>query len=364
MTRKLIFILLLTSACTPKYEGEFSDWIGALTETDSEKQAIALQDFWFDHPEMPLVEDSVVTFLFHNPGHQPIGLIGDVTSWNLPAIPMERILETDFYQCRLVLPDSACLEYQFYLKGRLIPDPKNKKSNRTTHGVHSVLYMPRYQFPLQALADRKKISTAPDTVEYKEGNKFIFYAPDRYRPIHLLLFIQGESYLKEGQVQVIIENLRSAGGHENFAALFCTGSTDQADPAEEIRHSDEVVKAFAQRFPSLQIEAVTLAAHSVTAWKLLELLPQLGIRPRHLILQSPQFDAERIPVILSQARNVNSIAVCYGSLSPSNKSEQLVRDLQSRTRARAFTAAEGDNWQFWRKTLIRSLDHIQKQDVK
>ncbi len=364
MIWRVLFIVLWMAGCTPEYKGDFAGWISELAEKDAETQAIALQDFWFDHPDMPLVEDTTVTFIFENPDHHMVGLVGDITGWTLPAIPMDQIFETDFYQCRLVLPDSASLEYQFYLKNRLIPDPKNKKSSRTASGTHSLLYMPHYQFPLAALADRKRITTEPDTVVFQTDKSFIFYAPDRLSPIHLLVFVQGDAYLQEGKAQVIIENMRPAGHAENFAALFCTGNLDQAESAALVRSAEEAVTALRMRFPSLQIKAVTLAAHSQPAWTLLEILPQLTFKPQHLILQSPQFEAGRLPMVLAQARNLKSITICYSLLSPDKKHAQLVQELKSRTITRAVTAAEGDNWPFWRKALIRSLHHIQEQDVK
>ena len=190
----------------------------ALRELEKKEplDAEAIDDFLAAH-EFPLVEDSLVTFVWH----------GNATAVNLrhwvyglPASqPFRRIADTDLWALTLELPDNSRVEYKIeVLRGRYaewVQDPLNPKHARDPFGANSVCQTRGYEVPAWTNenedAPKGRLESLVVPSKALDGAVPVtMYLPARFRPTRnypLLIVHDGPEYLEYAQLQTVLDNL-------------------------------------------------------------------------------------------------------------------------------------------------------------
>jgi hypothetical protein len=95
----------------------------------------------------PLIEDSLVTFVYRGEVTGGIYVPSDINGWDTQAHRLERLDGTDLYHLTLKLPADARIDYKFYIDGAWMLDPLNSKTVRGGFGDNSAFSMPAYVEP-------------------------------------------------------------------------------------------------------------------------------------------------------------------------------------------------------------------------
>lgn len=174
----------------------------------------SFMDKWMNEiQEFPIVEDSLVYFIYRNEKEIPVFLTGDMNSWQRNTLPFLRIIGTDYYYCEYHFPDDARVEYKFIVAGQYINDPFNEKRSSGGFGENSLLMMPAYKFPAEILAKRSVIYTTLDSAVFQHKKtsanyRFFYYSHDSATASSpLIVFNDGSDYINFAQAPVILDNL-------------------------------------------------------------------------------------------------------------------------------------------------------------
>jgi len=98
---------------------------------------------------LPLIEDSLVTFVYHGTVALRAAVPSDINQWDTGVHHMHRLGETDLYYLTLAMPRDARIDYKFYVDGLWMLDPLNEQTVRGGFGDNSAFAMPLYEPPAE-----------------------------------------------------------------------------------------------------------------------------------------------------------------------------------------------------------------------
>jgi enterochelin esterase-like enzyme len=140
--------------------------------------------------EFPLIEDSLVTFVYYGRVAVRANVPSDLNRWDTKADQMQRLGMTDLHYLTLKLPLDARIDYKFYVDGLWMLDALNSKTVRGGFGDNSAFAMPGYVPP----GEIEFVDTVPhgriEAHEFKSkiilGSREIqVYLPHEYRPLRV-----------------------------------------------------------------------------------------------------------------------------------------------------------------------------------
>ena len=203
------FLILISCSGEPK---TFSDVLVKVQGKPVAQAEIMIRDFCQRH-DFPFTEDSVAYFLVENKTDSPAFVAGDFTQWRPDSIALKQIGKTHFYFAALKFPLNARLEYKFVIGKQWLLDPLNPFKEQGGYGENSVLMMPKYRFPREALLNPKLRISHLDTLIFKSRllknkRKIILYQhPKAKDKAPLLIFNDGSEYLRFARARIILDNL-------------------------------------------------------------------------------------------------------------------------------------------------------------
>jgi enterochelin esterase-like enzyme len=95
--------------------------------------------------DLPVIEDSLVTFIYKGKVALRVTVPSDLNGWNTKADEMTRLDNTDLYYLTLQLPLDARIDYKFYVDGMWMLDPLNDDTVTGGFGPNSAFSMPDYK---------------------------------------------------------------------------------------------------------------------------------------------------------------------------------------------------------------------------
>lgn len=95
----------------------------------------------------PLIEDSLVTFIYTSRVALRATVPSDINRWDTKAHEMARLGDTDLHFLTLVMPTDARIDYKFHVDGLWMLDPLNPRTIRGGFGDNSEFSMPDYVPP-------------------------------------------------------------------------------------------------------------------------------------------------------------------------------------------------------------------------
>jgi enterochelin esterase-like enzyme len=146
----LLFVVGLTY-CAEVHEG-LSPTITKLAERIGKAKPVEvdaiISGFVEEHRgDFPLVEDSLVTFVYKGKVALRATIPSDLNSWDTKAHEMKQLGQSDLYYLTLNLPLDARIDYKFYVDGMWMMDPLNDKTVSGGFGPNSAFDMPAYEPP-------------------------------------------------------------------------------------------------------------------------------------------------------------------------------------------------------------------------
>ena len=162
----------------------------------------------------PVLEDKVATLIWQ--GETAPLLIDDLHNWDDAPQKMLPAGE-ELWSFSMPLPADAYLEYAFIdsQTGERIPDPLNpNRIKNGTNGYNNYFYMPQARpsllaHPQKSVAAGTVTRHVVPTNEYAVGaHRTVFlYDPPVKTPVPLLFVYDGSDYLRQGKINVIVDNL-------------------------------------------------------------------------------------------------------------------------------------------------------------
>ena len=344
---------------------------------------------WLAEREMPVVDESGVTFLYQGAADRVF-----LRHWiyGLPAnLEMHRVGDSEIWARTLRFPEGSRIEYKFGVvrnqHEQWIHDPKNPRVAMDPFGGNSVVYGPGYQIPTWASASPEiphgTLHEVPIASRAFGDRRLVrVYVPAGYRTYRryrLLIVHDGDDYVRYSSLLTVLDNLIQRLEIPPLVVALSNPHQRLVEYAGDPRQADHIVHELLpelqQRYSLIQEASGRcvmgasfggVAALS-TAWR------HPGTFD-HLILQSGSFaftdigEHNRSPVFdpvvafmnefrqrpgLPAKRIFVSCGV-YESLIYENRS--LVPFLQSRGIEVNFAEArDGHNWENWRDRLRDGL---------
>jgi enterochelin esterase family protein len=215
------FLFVLFSLFLLQSEAQvFGEFIEKLRKTEQAKRQEKVDSFRLLQTQYPLIEsDSCVYFILYSSVKQA-AVAGDATGWK-PFVNMNRIENTNLWYAKACYEHSARLEYKFVLNGsQWVLDSLNPNLGFGGFGSKSVLMMPGYKlapelqdnilFPKGTIQEKSFFSKS-----MQEERKFMIYLPPGFaesgKKYNLVVFNDGEDYLKYTKIREILDNMASDG---------------------------------------------------------------------------------------------------------------------------------------------------------
>ncbi|HVP57622.1 MAG TPA: alpha/beta hydrolase-fold protein [bacterium] len=227
--------------------------------------------------QFPLVEDSLVTFVYCGKVTSKVCVPSDLNRWDTNGDQLAQLDEADFYWRTLALPTDARIDYKFYVDNVWILDPLNPKTVRGGFGDNSSFAMPAYQEP-QEIAEVKSIQHGT-IVAHQFASKVLgntrriqVYLPAGYQPMgvagaesspggpgnqganadlgfagsYRAIFVQdGGEYMTLGSMVNVLDNLIASRAIPPVVGIFIDpvdrNSEYRLNPAYESMIMDEVL---------------------------------------------------------------------------------------------------------------------------
>lgn len=180
--------------------------------------------------KFPLIEDSLVTFVYAGKVAVRACVPSDLNGWDTKGHEMSRLGDADLYYRTLRLPPDARVDYKFYVDNGWMLDPLNPKTVKGGFGDNSAFAMPAYAEPAE-IAQAEPASRG--TIEEHDfasailGNtrKVRVYLPAGYRPgaagAYPVVFVQdGGEYLSLGSMANVLDNLIARGAIPAVVGVF------------------------------------------------------------------------------------------------------------------------------------------------
>ncbi len=199
--------------------------------------------------DFPLIEDSLVTFVYSDRVALRASVPSDINRWDVKAHEMQRLGEADLYYLTVILPLDARVDYKFYVDQLWMLDPLNDETVLGGFGPNSAFSMPLYLPP----AEIEYVDTiGHGTIEEHEftgkiistTRKIYVYLPEGYRPLmrktgaylngggtvekeegfagtYPVIFVQdGGEYIDLASMDNVLDNLISEGVIPPVVAVF------------------------------------------------------------------------------------------------------------------------------------------------
>jgi hypothetical protein len=99
--------------------------------------------------EFPLIEDSLVTFVYSDRVALRATVPSDINRWDVKADEMQRLGGADLYYLTVTLPMDARVDYKFYVDQLWMLDPLNDETVLGGFGPNSAFGMPLYMPPAE-----------------------------------------------------------------------------------------------------------------------------------------------------------------------------------------------------------------------
>jgi enterochelin esterase family protein len=188
-----LYTVCVGSAFASDVEGQMSPRIAELAKRlekarPVEVEAVIGSFIEENRGEFPLIEDSLVTFVYLGKVALSASVPSDINRWDVKAQVMRRLGEADFYCLTLQLPLDARIDYKFYVDQLWMMDPLNDETVLGGFGPNSAFSMSGYVPPTEI----EYVDTvAHGTIEEHEfaseiiptTRKIRVYLPDGYRPL-------------------------------------------------------------------------------------------------------------------------------------------------------------------------------------
>jgi enterochelin esterase family protein len=217
--------------------------------------------------EFPLVEDSLVTFVYRGKVLGKVCVPSDLNRWDTNGDELERLDGTDFYCRTLALPMDARIDYKLYVDNAWMLDPLNSKTVRGGFGDNSAFAMPAYEEPLE-IAEAKSIEHgAIETHEFVSKvlpttRRIQVYVPVGYTPMGVsgsaigncrAIFVQdGGEYITLGSMVNVLDDLIARGEIPPVVAVFIDpverNSEYRLNPGYERMITDELLPFIRDRY--------------------------------------------------------------------------------------------------------------------
>ncbi len=367
MFRILLFALINTLFFSCSAEKEFSTLLRELAELPETDRQEVIDNWIMQRTSFPVIEDSVVYFLYRNAVDIPVFLTGDFNSWSGQGRPFLKIIGTDLYYNRQVFPIDARVEYKLIVGKEWQLDSLNANTSEGGYGLNSLVFMPDYRFPLETLRHRHQLYTVPDTMRYRVGGKeyrtYVYHHPSAGLESPLLIFNDGGDYIRFGQATVVLDNLTETQRIPPVNALF----VDPVDRMKEYwinapyleRLLEGVLPAVKEQ-NHWQPEKIYMGGVSLGGLTALYALKKYSSELDGIFSQSGSFwvDSLRIVDELKTADMTGkSVFVSYGSFENQDKRQQAVINLlkQKKVRLKIRTIHDGHNWGNWSGVLDDAL---------
>ncbi|GIW23403.1 MAG: ferric enterobactin esterase [Candidatus Sericytochromatia bacterium] len=180
----------------------------------------------------PFIENNEVTFLYWGKSKLRVDLISELSFWTTNNnTPMKKIKNEDLYHITLYLPDTARLEYKFFVDGKWYLDKLNPlKCENGIGDYNSYLLMPNYK-KVNEIFPREGIKKG-SLIEYEfsgkniEGKRMIYvYLPFEYslktdKKYPTIYFHDGADYINRGNAVNTLDNLIYDNIIEPIIAVF------------------------------------------------------------------------------------------------------------------------------------------------
>jgi enterochelin esterase-like enzyme len=149
----------------------------------------------------PLVEDSLVTFVYIGKVALRACVPSDLNGWDTKGHEMSRLGDADLYYRTLKLPPDARIDYKFYVDNAWMLDPLNSRAVKGGFGDNSAFGMPAYAGPaeiVQAEPAKRGTIVEHDFASKLMGNtrKVRVYLPANFKQARVAELVQsvgGES---------------------------------------------------------------------------------------------------------------------------------------------------------------------------
>jgi enterochelin esterase family protein len=216
------------------------------------------------HP--PLIYGDAATFLYRGrpDTHVRVALAGEWNGWD-PAAWMTPAGRSGLYWRVEHFDQAARVEYQFWVNGRHKPDPMNPhRGIQERWGAKSALLMPGYRPPPE-VTPRPGVPTGhveEHTVHspaLRQARTLFIYLPPGYAPDQpggypVVLFHDGEGYLRHAHAATVLDNSIADGAVPPLIGVFAPpvdrGLEYAGHPDPYVRFCTEELVAFLrERFP-------------------------------------------------------------------------------------------------------------------
>ena len=175
----------------------------------------------------PVIEDSLVTFLYHGVVGLRATVPSDINRWDIKAHEMKRLGMSDIYYLTLALPADARIDYKFYVDGLWMLDPLNPETVEGGFGDNSAFSMPGYVPPPEI----EEVDSIPHgTVTTHDFESKIIQGPRQihvYLPPtyggqdHPVIYVQdGGEYITLASMVNVLDNLIFQGRIPPLVAVF------------------------------------------------------------------------------------------------------------------------------------------------
>ncbi len=365
-----IGVLATSCARTPE---TWNELLRQIQNASPRQKQTALKQFVLRN-HWPLVNDSTACFVFYDTTGASVFLSGDFTEWKADSLPMRHIPGTAYYYLQKVFPYRARLEYKFVVGGRWLLDPLNPYRAQGGFGENSVLMMPGYVFPAEALLRLKWRQSTLDTLTFtsrllKNKRKVYAYRHPRGDAAAPLLVVQdGGDYLRFARARIILDNLIGSGKIYPINVLF----VDAVDRRSEYWLNDRYLRMlFKELIPwakqkflwkprSIDLGGASLGGE-ISLYALKDYYPLIG----RVFSQSGALWIEQgklLDILEKMPRFKAQIFTSYGlfenpEMAQSHQRfEKILNEKKINHRSRCFP--QGHNWGNWRDQLSEILEYF------
>jgi enterochelin esterase-like enzyme len=254
----------------------------AVAEASPRDRGKIVSDFMGrNHYKFPLVEDSLVTFVYRGKVLDRVCVPSDLNRWDTNGDQLERLDGSDFYSHTLTLPMDARIDYKLYVDNTWMLDPLNSRTVRGGFGDNSAFAMPAYQEPWE-IAEAKSIEHGTLEAHQFESKmlsntrRIQVYMPVGYKPARVMemtygacgdtssrdlgftgsyraIFVQdGGEYITLGSMVNVLDNLIARGDIPPVVGIFVDpvdrNSEYWLNPAYERMITDELLPFIRDRY--------------------------------------------------------------------------------------------------------------------
>ncbi|MEM6704494.1 MAG: PQQ-binding-like beta-propeller repeat protein [Acidobacteriota bacterium] len=192
--------------------GDFGRFVRELAA--SENKTEKLTAFLAEHPTRPILEGTLVHFVYHGEVEDLAITSNFIRDGSQQA--MHRVEGTDFYFKSFELPQEAVFTYRYWVFDRPMLDPGNPRTFGPENDRRSLLTTAGWEAPSHLLepdatSERGRLEVLRWTSESLENAREVqVYLPPGYddgADYPLLVVIDGEPALSDGQMHVSLDNL-------------------------------------------------------------------------------------------------------------------------------------------------------------